>query len=135
MRPRSSLSAGAWFCARTLRTRLSKAGVLNPAAVQHDGTTYLFYRAVALSPANYSRILIATTRLEPDGKITTTRLDRVAVAGRGADGRGGVTDRTRRHARQPMTDSAFACRDDNFRGIWNFQHSAITQRCLRRSTA
>src|SRR5678816_2618339 len=56
-----------------------QGGVLNPAAVQHDGTTYLFYRAVALSPANYSRILIASTRLEPDGTTTTTRLDRVAL--------------------------------------------------------
>ena len=40
---------------------------------------YVFYRAVALTPANYSRILIATCRLGPDGQISTERLDRAAL--------------------------------------------------------
>jgi predicted GH43/DUF377 family glycosyl hydrolase len=56
-----------------------QGGVLNPAAVQHDGATYIFYRAVALTPANYSRILIATVRPAPDGTVHATRLDRVAL--------------------------------------------------------
>jgi predicted GH43/DUF377 family glycosyl hydrolase len=52
--------------------------VLNPAAVLHDGLIYLFYRAVALHPANYSRILIATCM--PQGiQFNFTRLDQVAL--------------------------------------------------------
>ncbi len=71
-----------------------QGGVLNPAAVEHAGITYVFYRAVALTPANYSRILIATSHLEPGGGITTTRLERVALEPTApyelwADGQGG----------------------------------------------
>jgi hypothetical protein len=44
-------------------------GVLNPAVVQKDGLTYIFYRAVAINPPNYSRILIATIVLLPSGNI------------------------------------------------------------------
>jgi predicted GH43/DUF377 family glycosyl hydrolase len=54
-------------------------GVLNPAVVQKDGLTYIFYRAVALNPPNYSRVLIATCDLLPSGKINVTRLNRVAL--------------------------------------------------------
>ena len=71
-----------------------QGGVLNPAAVQQDGSTYLFYRAVARTPANYSRILVATSHLAPDGRIHTTRLDHLALEPaapyeRWADGQGG----------------------------------------------
>jgi predicted GH43/DUF377 family glycosyl hydrolase len=74
-----------------------RGGVLNPAAVLCDGITYLFYRAVAVEPPNYSRILMATCRLEPDGTITTTRLGVTALEPQApyelcADGRGGVED-------------------------------------------
>src|SRR5512134_1745808 len=54
-------------------------GVLNPAVVPHDGLTYIFYRAVALNPANFSRILVATCTLHPAGSINVTRLHRVAL--------------------------------------------------------
>ncbi len=71
-----------------------QGGVLNPAAIMHDGVTYVFYRAVATSPPNYSRILIATCALDSDGKIKTERLNKVALEPREpyellADGRGG----------------------------------------------
>src|SRR5215212_1092312 len=71
-----------------------QGGVLNPAAVAHAGTTYLLYRAVAQTPANYSRILLATCRLEDDGHVTTHRLGRVALEPAApyevwADGQGG----------------------------------------------
>lgn len=54
-------------------------GVLNPAVAQHDGITYVLYRAVAVNPHNYSRILIATCRLLPAGNINVTRLHKVAL--------------------------------------------------------
>jgi predicted GH43/DUF377 family glycosyl hydrolase len=44
-------------------------GVLNPAAVLRDGLTFVFYRAVAVQPHNYSRILIATCRVSPDSAL------------------------------------------------------------------
>jgi predicted GH43/DUF377 family glycosyl hydrolase/predicted dehydrogenase len=71
-----------------------RGGVLNPAAVLHDGVTYLFYRAVDTEPANYSRILIATCALGADGAIHTTRLPQAALEPdapyeRWADGQGG----------------------------------------------
>lgn len=56
-----------------------RGGVLNPAAVLYDGVTYLFYRAVAQTPANYSRILIATCCLEKDNSIEVVRLGKVAL--------------------------------------------------------
>ena len=56
-----------------------QGGVLNPAAVAIGGVTYLFYRAVALTPANYSRILIATCAPGADGREVATRLDRAAL--------------------------------------------------------
>ncbi len=69
-----------------------RGGVLNPAAVLHEGVTYLFYRAVAETPNNYSRILIATCRTEyraPDTEddgagahdtlIETVRLGKIAL--------------------------------------------------------
>jgi predicted GH43/DUF377 family glycosyl hydrolase len=78
-----------------------QGGVLNPAAVLHDGTTYVFYRAVATTPRNYSRILIATCALGPDGDIHAEKLNRVALEpeapyelqekGQGGEG-GGVED-------------------------------------------
>jgi predicted GH43/DUF377 family glycosyl hydrolase len=54
-------------------------GVLNPAAIQHDGLTYILYRAVALVPHNFSRILIATCELTPDNQIKINRLNKVAL--------------------------------------------------------
>lgn len=54
-------------------------GVLNPAAVMRDGVTYVFYRAVAVTPPNYSRILIATSHLREDGGIETMRLGKIAL--------------------------------------------------------
>jgi predicted GH43/DUF377 family glycosyl hydrolase len=71
-----------------------QGGVLNPAAVARDGVTYVFYRAVALTPANYSRILIATSRLTADEQIVTERLGRAALEPSAsyevwADGQGG----------------------------------------------
>lgn len=42
-------------------------GVLNPAAVSYNNLTYIFYRAVALEPHNYSRILIASCKVNSDG--------------------------------------------------------------------
>ena len=56
-----------------------RGGVLNPAAVLHDGITYIFYRAVAHTPTNYSRILIATCHLEEGGRIETVRLGKIAL--------------------------------------------------------
>lgn len=56
-----------------------RGGVLNPAAVLHDGITYIFYRAVAETPVNYSRILMATCSLEADNIIETVRLGKVAL--------------------------------------------------------
>jgi predicted GH43/DUF377 family glycosyl hydrolase len=69
-------------------------GVLNPAIAMHDGLTYILYRAVALNPQNYSRILIATCSLLPTGNINVTRLNRVALEPQEAyelwaDGNGG----------------------------------------------
>lgn len=69
-------------------------GVLNPAVVQHEGTTYVLYRAVALDPSNYSRILIATCSLLPEGTICVNRLGKVALEPQEpyevwADGKGG----------------------------------------------
>jgi beta-1,2-mannobiose phosphorylase / 1,2-beta-oligomannan phosphorylase len=69
-------------------------GVLNPAVAMHDGLTYILYRAVALNPQNYSRILIATCSLLPTGNINVTRLNRVALEPQEAyelwaDGNGG----------------------------------------------
>ncbi len=69
-------------------------GVLNPAAVLHNGLTYIFYRSVATDPPNYSRILIATCRLPPSGQAEVTRLHKVALEPqesyeRWADGHGG----------------------------------------------
>src|SRR3954447_20078307 len=52
-----------------------QGGVLNPAAVSRNGLTYLLYRAVATTPHNYSRILLATcTDMRPigPGPSTTT---------------------------------------------------------------
>ena len=71
-----------------------RGGVLNPAAVLHHGVTYVFYRAVATTPPNYSRILIATCSLNPGGEISTERLNKVALEPQEsyellADGRGG----------------------------------------------
>ena len=71
-----------------------QGGVLNPAAVSRAGVTYIFYRAVALTPANYSRILIATCELTAEGRIVTERLGRVALEPAAfyevwADGQGG----------------------------------------------
>lgn len=71
-----------------------QGGVLNPAAVAQEGMTYVFYRAVALNPANYSRILIATCKLTGAGRIVTERLGRVALEPEAtyevwADGQGG----------------------------------------------
>jgi len=53
--------------------------VLNPAAVLHNGVTYLLYRAVATVPPNYSRILIASCSFGPQGKIRAERLNKVAL--------------------------------------------------------
>jgi predicted GH43/DUF377 family glycosyl hydrolase len=71
-----------------------QGGVLNPGAIEHAGRTYVFYRAVALAPPNYSRILMATCRLEGDGQIITERLGHVALEPQApyevwADGQGG----------------------------------------------
>jgi predicted GH43/DUF377 family glycosyl hydrolase len=78
-----------------------QGGVLNPAAVSHNGLAYLLYRAVATTPRNYSRILIATCSLGPSGEIQAERLNRVALepelpyellaGGQGGEG-GGVED-------------------------------------------
>ncbi len=69
-------------------------GVLNPAALLHDGLTYVFYRAVATHPPNYSRILMATCRLLPTNAIEVARLHKVALEPEQpyelwADGQGG----------------------------------------------
>jgi beta-1,2-mannobiose phosphorylase / 1,2-beta-oligomannan phosphorylase len=56
-----------------------RGGVLNPAAVLHEGTTYVLYRAVAETPPNFSRILMATCELETGNRLRTVRLDRVAL--------------------------------------------------------
>lgn len=69
-------------------------GVLNPAIALHDGLTYVFYRAVAVNPSNYSRILIATCHLTPEGKIESDRLNIIALEPQEpyelwADGQGG----------------------------------------------
>jgi predicted GH43/DUF377 family glycosyl hydrolase len=54
-------------------------GVLNPAVALYDGLTYMLYRAVAVDPPNYSRILIATCCLTPTDKIEVTRLHKIAL--------------------------------------------------------
>lgn len=55
-------------------------GVLNPAAVSNNNLTYLFYRAVALKPHNYSRILIATCNVNSDGSLgNVQRLNKIAL--------------------------------------------------------
>jgi len=54
-------------------------GVLNPAAIMHNGVTYIFYRAVADTPPNYSRILIATCHLDEGHGIETVRLGKIAL--------------------------------------------------------
>lgn len=69
-------------------------GVLNPAVAPHDRLTYILYRAVAVNPPNYSRILIATCSLLPTGNINVTRLNKVALEPQEdyelwADGKGG----------------------------------------------
>ncbi len=69
-------------------------GVLNPAAINYGDLTYILYRAVAVDPHNYSRILIATCRLTPTNKIEVTRLHKVALEPeetyeRWEDGKGG----------------------------------------------
>lgn len=69
-------------------------GVLNPAAINYGDLTYIFYRAVAVDPPNYSRILIATCCLSPSGKIEVARLHKVALEPeedyeRWQDGKGG----------------------------------------------
>src|SRR5205823_1324010 len=71
-----------------------QGGVLNPAVLLHDGVTYLFYRAVATTPPNYSRILIATCSFGIHGEIHAERLNKVALEPHApyellADGRGG----------------------------------------------
>ncbi len=71
-----------------------RGGVLNPAVAQHEGVTYILYRAVATEPPNYSRILIAVCRTEADGTVTAQRLHRVALEPQApyelwADGGGG----------------------------------------------
>src|SRR4051812_29964670 len=78
-----------------------QGGVLNPAAVAWNGLTYLLYRAVATTPRNYSRILIATCTPDPDGEIRAEKLNKVALdpqmpyellaGGPGGEG-GGVED-------------------------------------------
>ena len=62
-----------------LASPYERGGVLNPAAVLHNGVTYLLYRAVATAPTNYSRILIATCSLDPHGEIRTERLNMMAL--------------------------------------------------------
>ncbi len=69
-------------------------GVLNPAAAPGDGFSYVFYRSVAIVPPNYSRILVATCKLLPDGQIKVARLHKVALEPEEpyelwADGKGG----------------------------------------------
>ncbi len=54
-------------------------GVLNPAVVTHDRLIYILYRAVAVNPPNYSRILIATRSLFLNGNIGANRLHKVAL--------------------------------------------------------
>ena len=71
-----------------------RGGVLNPAAVLHDGVTFLLYRAVATVPPNYSRILIATCSFGPQGEIQAEKLNKVALEPQEtyellADGQGG----------------------------------------------
>ena len=56
-----------------------RGGVLNPAAALRNGVTYILYRAVAETPHNFSRILIATCNLAPDNAIETVRLGRIAL--------------------------------------------------------
>ena len=77
-----------------LSSPYERGGVLNPAAVLHNEVTYLLYRAVATTPPNYSRILIATCSLGSDGEVQAERLNKVALEPREpyellADGRGG----------------------------------------------
>ena len=96
-----------------------QGGVLNPAAIARDGVSYVFYRAVALTPANYSRILIATCRLGPDGQISTERLDRAALEPHApyevwADGQGGGVEDPRitpLEGRYVMTYTAYGTVD------------------------
>ncbi len=71
-----------------------QGGVLNPAAVLHDGVTFLLYRAVATVPPNYSRILIATCSFGPQGELQAKKLNKVALEPQAsyellADGQGG----------------------------------------------
>ncbi len=54
-------------------------GVLNPAVALHDGLTYVLYRAVAVDPPNYSRILMATCHRLISDHIEVTRLHKVAL--------------------------------------------------------
>src|SRR5690242_3201725 len=56
-----------------------RGGVLNPATAVFDGAVYLYYRAVAETPVNYSRILIATCGPLAGDQLAATRLDRVAL--------------------------------------------------------
>jgi beta-1,2-mannobiose phosphorylase / 1,2-beta-oligomannan phosphorylase len=94
-------------------------GVLNPAALLRDGLTYIFYRAVATQPVNYSRILIATCRLLPRDAIEVTRLHKVALEPeaayeRWADGQGGGVEDpriTRIDASDYMTYTAYGTVD------------------------
>jgi predicted GH43/DUF377 family glycosyl hydrolase len=94
-------------------------GVLNPAATLHDGLTYLLYRAVATSPPNYSRILMATCRLLSTGRIEATRLHKVALEPEQpyelwADGQGGGVEDpriTRLHGNYYLTYTAYGTVD------------------------
>ena len=91
-------------------------GVLNPAAASLDGLTYLLNRSVALDPPNYSRILIATCRLLPQGVFEVTRLQgKIALEPaepyeRWANGKGGGVEDpriTRLHDFYYMTYTAY----------------------------
>jgi predicted GH43/DUF377 family glycosyl hydrolase len=56
-----------------------RGGVLNPATAVFDATIYLFYRAVAETPVNYSRILIATCGPVGNEQLPASRLDLIAL--------------------------------------------------------
>lgn len=68
-------------------------GVLNPAIAALEGRRYLLYRAVALEPKNYSRILVAEVT-EKNGTYHANRLNHVALEPQAdyelwGDGKGG----------------------------------------------
>lgn len=62
-------------------TNLYEAGgVLNPAAISYNNLTYIFYRAVAFKPHNYSRILIASCNVNSDGTFENVRkMNKIAL--------------------------------------------------------